>query len=59
MANKKSSAKTSEAPKSDTKRVYFRQSDFPQITLQEAQRIPAALINDFGGKERGPHRISR
>ena len=67
MASKKSSksavtrtsAKKKETPaKADPKRVYFRQSDFPQTTLQEAQKIAAALVNDFGGKEGSPPDIA-
>jgi predicted nucleotide-binding protein len=59
MANKKSPVqKGSAPPKSDVKRVYFRQSDFPQTTLQEAQKIAAALIDDFGGREGSPPDIA-
>ncbi len=40
------------------KRVYFRQADFPLFTLQEAQRVPAALMDDFGGREGTPPDIA-
>lgn len=36
------------------KRVYFKQSDFPLFSLQEAQRVAAALMDDFGGREGSP-----
>jgi hypothetical protein len=44
--------------KQESKRVYFKQTDFPLTTLQEAQKIAAALINDFGGKEGSPPDIA-
>jgi predicted nucleotide-binding protein len=36
------------------KRVYFSQADFPQTTLQQAQKIASALIDNFAGKEGSP-----
>ncbi|MBQ0960873.1 nucleotide-binding protein [Ideonella sp. 4Y11] len=36
------------------KRVYFKQADFPLFSLQEAQRVAAALMDDFGGREGSP-----
>ena len=58
MATKTSAKKKETLAKADSKRVYFRQSDFPQTTLQEAQKIAAALVNDFGGKEGSPPDIA-
>jgi predicted nucleotide-binding protein len=55
MAGKKGAiSKNNVPPRADGKRVYFKQSDFPQVILQEAQKIATALINDFGGKEGSP-----
>jgi hypothetical protein len=42
------------APKSEEKRVYFKQSDFPQATLQQAQRIASALVDNFAGDSGSP-----
>ncbi len=36
------------------KRVYFKQIDFPQTTLKEAQRVPFALVENFGGTSGSP-----
>jgi hypothetical protein len=36
------------------KRVYFSQADFPQTTLQQAQKIASALVDNFAGKEGSP-----
>lgn len=47
-------AKKGAAPKGDDKRVYFKQSDFPQATLQQAQRIASALVENFAGDSGSP-----
>lgn len=47
-------AKKGAASKSDDKRVYFKQSDFPQATLQQAQRIASALVDNFAGDSGSP-----
>jgi hypothetical protein len=40
------------------KRTYFKQADFPQSTLQQAQKIPSALVDNFGGREGSPPDIA-
>lgn len=40
------------------KRVYFKQTDFPQNTLQQAQQIASALVENFAGKEGSPPDIA-
>src|SRR5437667_6233500 len=40
------------------KRVYFKQADFPQSTLQQAQKIASALVDNFAGKEGSPPDIA-
>lgn len=40
--------------KTEVKRVYFKQADFPQNTLQQAQRIAAALVDNFAGDSGSP-----
>ena len=40
--------------KAEEKRVYFKQADFPQSTLQQAQRIASALIENFAGDSGSP-----
>ena len=42
------------SPKVDEKRVYFKQSDFPKSTLQLAQKIASAIIDNFGGSSGSP-----
>lgn len=44
-------AKPSAVPR---KRVYFVQSDFPQTTLQQAQQIASALVDNFAGDSASP-----
>lgn len=41
-------------PKTEDKRVYFKQSDFPQETLQQAQKIASALVDEFAGDSGSP-----
>ncbi len=40
--------------KADEKRVYFKQADFPQSTLQQAQRISSAIVDNFAGDSGSP-----
>src|SRR2546426_9272815 len=40
------------------KRTYFKQSDFPQTTLQQAQKIASALVDNFAGKDGSPPDIA-
>src|SRR5438105_15932258 len=40
--------------KVDDKRVYFKQADFPQTTLQQAQRIASAIVDNFAGDSGSP-----
>jgi len=42
------------ATSSEDKRVYFRQSDFPQATLQQAQKIASVLVDNFAGDAGSP-----
>jgi hypothetical protein len=36
------------------KGVYFKQADFPQVSLQQAQKIASALMDNFAGKSGSP-----
>ncbi len=47
-------AKKPTPPKAEEKRVYFKQADFPQSTLQQAQRIASALVDNFAGDSGSP-----
>src|SRR6266853_1702079 len=53
MATKKNAA-----TKATDKRVYFKQADFPLISLQQAQRIASALVDNFGGRDGSPPDIA-
>jgi hypothetical protein len=53
--NKSTRSKLEQAP---TSRSYFRQTDFPQVSLQEAEKIASALIDNFGGREGSPPDIA-
>lgn len=46
--------KNSAPSKADEKRVYFKQADFPQTTLQQAQKIASALVDNFAGDSASP-----
>lgn len=48
------SAKKIAPAKAEEKRVYFKQADFPQSTLQQAQRIASALVDNFAGDSGSP-----
>jgi predicted nucleotide-binding protein len=55
-AAKKSAAlvKKQPAKQAEEKRVYFRQSDFPQTALQQAQKLATALVDNFAGDSASP-----
>jgi predicted nucleotide-binding protein len=40
------------------KRTYFKQADFPQTDLQQAQKIASALVDNFAGKDAAPPDIA-
>ena len=46
--------KASPTSKADDNRIYFKQSDFPQATLQQVQRIASALVDNFAGDSGSP-----
>lgn len=50
--------KTEKDTAGSDRRTYFRQSDFPQTTLQQAQKIASALVDNFAGKEGAPPDIA-
>jgi hypothetical protein len=63
MAPKKKAitGKTSRAAQNqdgDEKRVYFKQSDFPLASLQQAQKIASSLVDNFAGKDAPPPDIA-
>jgi hypothetical protein len=48
------SPKKSASSKVDEKRVYFKQADFPQTTLQQAQKIASMLVDNFASDSGSP-----
>jgi predicted nucleotide-binding protein len=40
------------------KRAYFKQADFPQTSLQQAQKIASALMDNFAGRDGSPPDIA-
>jgi hypothetical protein len=49
---------SSKKKKSAGKRVYFKQADFPLTTLQQAQKIASAIVDNFAAKEGSPPDIA-
>lgn len=56
-AKKTATGSTTKAAAAD-KRIYFSQGDFPQTTLQQAQKIASALYDNFAGKDGSPPDIA-
>ena len=54
MAKKAAAAKR----KAVGKRTYFKQSDFPAVTLQQAQKISSAIVDNFVGYGGSPPDIA-
>lgn len=53
-ANSKEKTQSRTVPKEETKRVYFKQSDFPLCTLQQTQKIAVALNDNFAADSASP-----
>jgi hypothetical protein len=45
-------------PRQAPERPYFKQSDFPVTTLQQAQQIASALVDNFAGRDATPPDIA-
>lgn len=61
MAHKKTEkdrAAGTQKGRASEKRTYFKQADFPQTTLQQAQKIASALVDNFGGTQGSPPDIA-
>lgn len=46
------------SPAKDGKRTYFKQADFPQMDLQQTQKIASTIVDNFAGKEASPPDIA-
>src|SRR6266849_3717101 len=46
------------AARAAEKRTYFKQADFPQTTLQQAQKIASAIVDNFAGDGGSPPDIA-
>jgi hypothetical protein len=55
---KKQSQTKAKENEAHEKRVYFKQADFPLTTLQQAQKIASALVDNFAGKQASPPDIA-
>ena len=50
--------KVTKKAQSSEKQTYFKQSDFPRTSLQQAQKIASAIIDNFGGDSGSPPDIA-
>jgi hypothetical protein len=50
--------KTKPAQKQQSKRTYFKQSDFPLTSLQQAQKVASAIVDNFAGDGGSPPDIA-
>jgi predicted nucleotide-binding protein len=57
-AAKKTAAKKAVPAASASGRNYFKQSDFPQTSLQQAQKIAAGIVDNFAGDGGSPPDIA-
>lgn len=58
MPRAKAAGPPAAAESAKTKRVYFKQADFPQMDLQQAQKVASALVNNFAGTDAPPPDIA-
>src|ERR1700722_7814777 len=55
MAKKRSGGPKDTSKKSNSgKRTYYKQSDFPLTSLQQAQKIASAIVDNFAGDGGSP-----
>jgi len=57
-APKTAPAKKTVAPVQPAGRIYFKQSDFPLVSLQQAQKIASAIMDNFAGDGGSPPDIA-
>jgi len=57
-SGKTTSLAKNSAPRSAEKRTYFKQADFPQETLQQAQKIASAIVDNFAVEGGSPPDIA-
>jgi predicted nucleotide-binding protein len=55
---KKSRVKVGDGKKSNGKRAYYKQSDFPLTSLRQAQKIASAIVDNFAGDGGSPPDIA-
>jgi hypothetical protein len=60
MSQNKRKPKPKPKPKATAaeKRTYFKQADFPQTTLQQAQKIASAIVDNFASDGGSPPDIA-
>ena len=56
MAKKKNAEAATSAPQ---KRSYLKQSDVPMTTLDDALRVPQAILDHYGGKSSTPLHVAK
>jgi hypothetical protein len=56
--NDTKSQKKSGTPTSGETRTYFKQADFPQVPLQQAQKIASAIVENFAAVGGSPPDIA-
>ena len=54
MAKRVTTSKDKGAKKAAPKRAYYKQSDFPLTSLQQAQKIASAIVDNFAGDGGSP-----
>ena len=58
VAKKRSESHPARTKAATDKRAYFKQADFPQATLQQAQKIASAIVDNFAGTAGSPPDIA-
>src|ERR1043165_5875531 len=58
MQKKAQAAKKENLPQEKDKRKYVNQSIVPVYNLEEALKVPRAILENFGGKPRAPFQVA-
>lgn len=62
QAKKKAAVRAVRTPKNsvaDVRRVYIRQSDIPSASLEDALRVPNAILDHYAGKPTSPLHVAK
>src|SRR5436309_14999034 len=59
MAQSKAKVSKAQVPREISKRTYLKQSDVPSASLDEALRVPQAILDHYAGRPTSPLYVAK